>query len=316
MDTPKALETLRIGGGLIGAFIDELQKNLREEETNRQHIGFDDGSQNIVDFESVLYDSVLKIEERKDVGVDTMLTVLSIADKEIKSHTYLLRETFFDIIIRYLKVSKALIEREENNQTVIEAVDAVRRARALSADGALTPEAGARARQALAVILDIAASDQDLARAWQSLLDVTGLDAGAAVQPVIGAHTARLSAEPKRQDDLPKEAPAIWRTAKRSGDNPPDFIKRHYEPWLRQDGTGLTRPDIKRLDPSLYTALANWLRKPENQLPDDCPVPTKSEALKRAPVRDEGFEPSEEMRSWWRAEGARQRARERQQRKR
>lgn len=135
---------------------------------------------------------------------------------------------------------------------------------------------------------------------------------------IVGQHTAALQkttsvSEPSR---IPAKAPAVWKQSKQKGDTPPKFIIRHYRPWLRGDGTGLTRPDIKRLDPSLYTALANWLRKSENKLPDDCPVPTKTEALEQAPTQDEGFEPSEEMRSWWRAEGARQRARERQQQKR
>jgi hypothetical protein len=76
---------------------------------------------------------------------------------------------------------------------------------------------------------------------------------------------------------LPDRAPAIWRTDKLPGDTPSDFIKRHYGPWLRSDATGLTRPDLNRLDPTLYMALANWLRG--NALPADCPVPTKSDAV-------------------------------------
>lgn len=76
---------------------------------------------------------------------------------------------------------------------------------------------------------------------------------------------------------LPVTAPAIWKDGKLANDTPPDFIKRQYGPWLKADATGLTRPDIKRLDPSLYMALANWLRK--NELPDDCPVPIKSERV-------------------------------------
>lgn len=74
--------------------------------------------------------------------------------------------------------------------------------------------------------------------------------------------------------EMPLIAPALWKTDKQHGDIPPDFIKRHYSPWLRNDATGLGRADLKRLDPSLYTALANWLRKPEHTLPEDCPLPT------------------------------------------
>ena len=87
----------------------------------------------------------------------------------------------------------------------------------------------------------------------------------------------KLDAEaaPKRdQSSLPNAAPAIWKNDKLAGDAPPDFIKRHYGPWLRADALGLSRRDIKRLDPTLYTALANWLKK--NELPQDCPVPNRS----------------------------------------
>ena len=79
---------------------------------------------------------------------------------------------------------------------------------------------------------------------------------------------------------LPDTAPATWKNDKLPDDTPPDFIKRHYGPEgldvLRADGTGLKRNDLKRLDPSAYMALANWLRN--NELPDDCPLPTKAEA--------------------------------------
>lgn len=85
-------------------------------------------------------------------------------------------------------------------------------------------------------------------------------------QPAVGVSNA-----------VPDAPPALWKNGKLAGDTPPDFIKRHYGPWLNADATGLTRPDIKRLDPSLYMALANWLRK--NELPDDCPVPIKSQRL-------------------------------------
>jgi hypothetical protein len=74
---------------------------------------------------------------------------------------------------------------------------------------------------------------------------------------------------------LPNKAPALWKRDKQPGDTPPSFIKQHYGAWLRADALGITRPDIKRLDPELYVALANWLRK--NELPDDCPLPTRSE---------------------------------------
>lgn len=87
---------------------------------------------------------------------------------------------------------------------------------------------------------------------------------------------------------LPEQAPAIWKLDKKADDSPPAFIKRHYGPWLREDGTGLTRPAIKRLDRSLYTAITNWLQKDGNSFPPDCPLPTKSEVIDRELERSQG----------------------------
>lgn len=73
---------------------------------------------------------------------------------------------------------------------------------------------------------------------------------------------------------LPEKAPALWAEAKEPGDTPPTFIQRHYAPWL---GKGLSRADVRHLDPQLYMALANWRRK--NDLPEGFALPTKSEKL-------------------------------------
>lgn len=97
----------------------------------------------------------------------------------------------------------------------------------------------------------------------------------------------KLFPEIPRRPPLPERAPALWRKPKETdpdfdpsddreckhpGDTPPDFIRRHYGPWL---GNGLTRADIRRLDPPLYMALANWLR--HNELPTDLDLPTLKE---------------------------------------
>lgn len=69
---------------------------------------------------------------------------------------------------------------------------------------------------------------------------------------------------------LPEKAPVLW-----NRDTPvrdvPDFIKEHYQPWLRDDGSGIVRTDLKQLDPDLYEALNGYLKN--YKLPDDCPVP-------------------------------------------
>jgi hypothetical protein len=97
-----------------------------------------------------------------------------------------------------------------------------------------------------------------------------------------GSWVSKVTAEAKpapllTRIALPDKAPAIWRDDKQPGETPPTFIKRHYGPWLRADATGLTRPDLKRLDRSLYVAVANWLQK--NTLPSDCPIPQRSERV-------------------------------------
>lgn len=102
----------------------------------------------------------------------------------------------------------------------------------------------------------------------------------------------------------PDYAPAIWKTDKLPGDTPPDFIMRHYGAWLRVDGAGLTRPDVKRLDPTLYMALANWLRA--NELPDDCPLPTKSQVVDSLLAQSENRAPRS-THELWRIQSAKRR---------
>ncbi|MBV1686406.1 hypothetical protein KRR38_01640 [Novosphingobium sp. G106] len=50
-----------------------------------------------------------------------------------------------------------------------------------------------------------------------------------------------------------------------------------FGPWVAAGRGVLTRPLIREKAPKAYTALANWLRS--NELPNDLPIPTKSEAL-------------------------------------
>ena len=118
----------------------------------------------------------------------------------------------------------------------------------------------------------------DLERAFNEL-EYPGHLRGAAIDDVLDVllRPYESRAAPLSSPSIPTLAPAIWRDDKQAGDTPVDFIRRHYAEFLRSDATGLSRPDLKRLDPSLYMALANWLRS--NQLPDDCPIPTKSAAI-------------------------------------
>lgn len=51
-----------------------------------------------------------------------------------------------------------------------------------------------------------------------------------------------------------------------------------YGPWL---GQGLTRADIRKLDPKLSVAITNWLSRPGNEWPADVDLPTKAEQNER-----------------------------------
>jgi len=114
----------------------------------------------------------------------------------------------------------------------------------------------------------------------ERLLDILNIDPNRPTSwvSVVGAQD---KAETPRRNlrNTPDLAPAYWREAKMVGDTPPDFIKRHYSAWLQYDGLGMARSDLRRLDKPLYAALASWLHE-GNELPADCPLPTKSEAVK------------------------------------
>ncbi|MDO9223612.1 MAG: hypothetical protein Q7U20_07860 [Caulobacter sp.] len=71
---------------------------------------------------------------------------------------------------------------------------------------------------------------------------------------------------------VPTKAPALWLSDRDPDDKPPDFIRRHYAPWL---GKGLRRADLRQLDPSLYDALRQHLLK--HEMPADIDLPTIQE---------------------------------------
>lgn len=79
------------------------------------------------------------------------------------------------------------------------------------------------------------------------------------------------------QVELPAEAPETYQGL-RGPETPPEFVKRVYGPWL---GQGLTRADIRKLDPKLSVAITNWLSRPGNEWPADVDLPTKAEQNER-----------------------------------
>lgn len=68
----------------------------------------------------------------------------------------------------------------------------------------------------------------------------------------------------------PEVAPELWPTiAQQQNETVVAFIDRVYGNYL---GHGLTRADIRRLDPPLYQALNSWLRKKASYLPFELPT--------------------------------------------
>jgi hypothetical protein len=69
--------------------------------------------------------------------------------------------------------------------------------------------------------------------------------------------------------ELPKTAPERWSEREGRKENPVVFIRRVYDRWL---GRNLRRSHLLELDPSLYQALAMWMRRhPEDTLPELSP---------------------------------------------
>ena len=79
------------------------------------------------------------------------------------------------------------------------------------------------------------------------------------------------------QPPLPTTAPIKWLDRSNKKESPPEFIWRVYALWM---GKGLTRPYIRRLDGSLYTALSRYLWQ-GGELPPDFDLPTKKEVTDR-----------------------------------
>lgn len=64
---------------------------------------------------------------------------------------------------------------------------------------------------------------------------------------------------------LPAEAPELWSDRTGRKENPVDFVRRVYGPWLDY---GLERSHLFSLDRPLYTALGVWMhRHPEDGMP-------------------------------------------------
>lgn len=74
---------------------------------------------------------------------------------------------------------------------------------------------------------------------------------------------------------LPDIAPVLYKNRNKKDDRTiVDFLRSVWKPWIQ---TGiLTRKDLRRLDPSAYKAVENWISKGRT-LPDDVYLPTITE---------------------------------------
>lgn len=90
---------------------------------------------------------------------------------------------------------------------------------------------------------------------------------------ILAREMTRTYADARVQDvsyHLPAVAPELWsaRDLNRR-ETPTDFTFRVYDRWI---GHGLTRKDLKELDPDLYRALSVWLtRHPEDPVAQKIP---------------------------------------------
>lgn len=97
--------------------------------------------------------------------------------------------------------------------------------------------------------------------------------------------TVQTAIEPSEFElTMPATAPANWLDRANRDENPVEFIRRVYGPWL---GKGLSRPSIRRLDKSLYLALYRFLAN-GGIWPTDLDLPTKKQQNDRE-LKKSGF---------------------------
>lgn len=84
-----------------------------------------------------------------------------------------------------------------------------------------------------------------------------------------------------KEREINKEAshrPTKWAERSNKNESPIDFIRREYADVLARKS--LSRADIRRLDPSLYTAFYAWISK-NRKLPDGFDLPKLVDANQR-----------------------------------
>ena len=116
----------------------------------------------------------------------------------------------------------------------------------------------------------------EAADAFERFADRRGLDLPARIEilrMLLASHEARLP-RPKVVP-LPTTAPETWSNRDLNlRENPVQYTRRVYAPWF---GHGLTRKDLKALDPDLYRALSVWVsRHPEDAITE---LPAQSEIM-------------------------------------
>lgn len=212
------------------------------------------------------------------VRPDTKLTQIIQEDGALAGHVALDVGAEF----RQLEVDEsgkfAVIRKHHNQKSAVVPINKEQYNKALTETGSVVREASQEHFPELSS--DPARLDayvKDVSARVLAALEIDPLKPGSWVQAV--SQRGGDADQRRTVRDIPETAPAIWSVDKLPGDKPPDFIKRHYGPWLRSDAMGLARSDLRKLDKSLYTALAQWLHRSGETLPKDCPLPHKSDAV-------------------------------------
>jgi hypothetical protein len=91
------------------------------------------------------------------------------------------------------------------------------------------------------------------------------------LRKVLAHFDAKRRPKEARSNARPETAPEHWDERDRNvSENPVQFTRRIYGRWL---GKGLTRRDLRNLDPHLYRALSVWMhRHPEDDMPELPPL--------------------------------------------
>jgi hypothetical protein len=127
---------------------------------------------------------------------------------------------------------------------------------------------------------DLATVDKLLATAAEMIAGASTLDRAAFeyLRRLRVAVRFAISAEEQADQKSTGDKPIKWLERKSKSESPIDFIRREYANAL--SNKSITRADIRRFDPPLYTALYAWISK-HGDLPEGFDLPKLVDANER-----------------------------------